>query len=92
MAPTSAVRAGRRFRAFHREGVEVILDVVFSDTGEGNELGPRPLSFRGIDSAIYCSLADDKRFYLVIYFTVASLILLRMKKTSASVRWRGDAQ
>jgi glycogen operon protein len=49
-------------RAFHRDGLEVILDVVFNHTGEANELGPT-LSFRGIDNAIYYWLADDKRFY-----------------------------
>jgi glycogen operon protein len=49
-------------RAFHREGLEVILDVVFNHTGEATELGPT-LSFRGIDNAIYYWLADDKRFY-----------------------------
>jgi len=49
-------------RAFHREGLEVILDVVFNHTGEGNELGPT-LSFRGIDNAIYYWLAGDKRYY-----------------------------
>ena len=50
-------------RAFHRQGVEVILDVVFNHTGEGNELGPT-ISFRGIDNAIYYWLADDRRRYL----------------------------
>jgi glycogen operon protein len=49
-------------RAFHRDGLEVILDVVFNHTGEANELGPT-LSFRGIDNAIYYWLADDRRFY-----------------------------
>jgi glycogen operon protein len=49
-------------RAFHRAGLEIILDVVFNHTGEGNELGPT-LAFRGIDNAIYYWLADDKRFY-----------------------------
>jgi isoamylase len=49
-------------RAFHAEGVEVILDVVFNHTVEGNELGPT-LCFRGIDNAIYYWLNDDKRFY-----------------------------
>ena len=49
-------------RAFHREGLEVILDVVFNHTGEGDELGPT-LAFRGIDNAIYYWLADDKRYY-----------------------------
>ena len=49
-------------RAFHAEGLEVILDVVFNHTVEGNELGPT-LSLRGIDNAIYYWLDDDKRFY-----------------------------
>jgi glycogen operon protein len=49
-------------RAFHRQGLEVIVDVVFNHTGEGNQLGPT-VSFRGIDNAIYYWLADDKRFY-----------------------------
>jgi isoamylase len=49
-------------RALHGEGIEVILDVVFNHTGEGDELGPT-LSFRGIDNAIYYWLADDKRYY-----------------------------
>ena len=49
-------------RAFHREGIEVILDVVFNHTVEGDELGPT-VSFRGIDNAIYYWLDDDKRFY-----------------------------
>ena len=49
-------------RAFHREGLEVILDIVFNHTVEGNELGPT-VSFRGIDNAIYYWLDDDKRFY-----------------------------
>ena len=49
-------------RAFHDAGIEVILDVVFNHTAEGNELGPT-LCFRGIDNAIFYMLADDKRYY-----------------------------
>ena len=47
----------------HDAGLEVIMDVVYNHSGEGNELGPT-LSFRGIDNASYYRLADDKRFYL----------------------------
>jgi len=49
-------------RTFHQAGLEVILDVVFNHTVEGNELGPT-VCLRGIDNAIYYWLADDKRFY-----------------------------
>ena len=51
-------------RALHREGIEVILDVVYNHTGEGNQLGPT-LSFRGIDNASYYRLVqEDKRYYM----------------------------
>ena len=47
----------------HEAGVEVILDVVYNHTAEGNHLGPT-LSFRGIDNAAYYRLVDDdKRYY-----------------------------
>ncbi len=46
----------------HAAGIEVILDVVYNHTAEGNHLGPT-LSFRGIDNASYYMLADDKRYY-----------------------------
>jgi isoamylase len=49
-------------RAFHQAGIEVILDMVFNHTAEGNELGPT-LCFRGMDNAIFYSLAEDKRHY-----------------------------
>ncbi|MBL4942146.1 MAG: glycogen debranching protein GlgX [Colwellia sp.] len=49
---------------FHQAGIEVILDVVYNHTAEGNELGPT-LSFKGIDNASYYRLcAEDKRFYV----------------------------
>ncbi len=49
-------------RTFHQAGIEVILDVVFNHTVEGNELGPT-VCLRGIDNTIYYWLDDDKRFY-----------------------------
>ncbi|HWF69466.1 MAG TPA: glycogen debranching protein GlgX [Mycobacterium sp.] len=50
-------------RAFHEEGIEVILDVVYNHTAEGNHLGPT-INFRGIDNAAYYRLVDeDPRFY-----------------------------
>jgi len=47
----------------HAAGLEVILDVVYNHTAEGNELGPT-LSFKGIDNASYYRLADDRRYYI----------------------------
>jgi isoamylase len=49
-------------RALHEAGIEVILDVVYNHTAEGNHLGP-VLSMKGIDNAAYYRLADDQRFY-----------------------------
>ena len=46
-------------RALHEAGLEVILDVVYNHTAEGNELGPT-LSFRGIDNASYYRLVDGR--------------------------------
>ena len=47
--------------ALHDAGIEVILDVVFNHTAEGNEKGPT-LSFRGIDNAVYYLLDDKGRY------------------------------
>ncbi|ORV19111.1 glycogen debranching protein GlgX [Mycobacterium celatum] len=50
-------------RTFHEAGIEVILDVVYNHTAEGNHLGPT-INFRGIDNAAYYRLEDeDLRFY-----------------------------
>ncbi len=49
-------------RTFHRAGLEVILDVVYNHTGEGNENG-HTLSFRGLDNAIYYMLDREGRYY-----------------------------
>jgi isoamylase len=48
----------------HRAGIEVILDVVYNHTAEGNQLGPT-FSFRGIDNAAYYNLvSDNPRYYM----------------------------
>lgn len=49
-------------KQFHEAGIEVILDVVYNHTAEGNQGGPT-FSFKGIDNASYYRLAEDKRFY-----------------------------
>ena len=51
-------------KALHRAGIEVILDVVYNHTAEGNHLGPM-LSLRGVDNTSYYRLVpDDPRFYM----------------------------
>ena len=50
-------------KELHRAGIEVILDVVYNHTGEGNQLGPT-LSFRGIDNGSYYRLTNDRRYYM----------------------------
>jgi isoamylase len=51
-------------KALHNEGIEVLLDVVYNHTAEGNHMGPT-LSFRGLDNAAYYRLVDDDpRFYM----------------------------
>ena len=51
-------------KTMHTAGIEVILDVVYNHTAEGNQLGPT-LSFRGIDNTVYYrTLADNARYYM----------------------------
>ncbi|MFC5724414.1 glycogen debranching protein GlgX [Streptomyces gamaensis] len=61
-------------RALHAAGIEVILDVVYNHTAEGNHLGPT-LSFRGLDNASYYRLADDPRYYTDTTGTGNSLLM-----------------
>jgi isoamylase len=49
-------------KTMHQAGIEVILDVVYNHTAEGNHLGPL-LSFKGIDNSAYYRLSDDQRYY-----------------------------
>ncbi len=67
---SSSGQRGRQVQEFktmvkemHRAGIEVILDVVYNHTAEGNHMGPM-LSFKGIDNAAYYRLvADNQRYY-----------------------------
>ena len=53
-------------RAFHEAGMEVILDVVYNHTAEGNHLGPT-ICFRGIDNEAYYRLVDGDKFHYMDY-------------------------
>ncbi|MFC8276044.1 glycogen debranching protein GlgX [Streptomyces sp. NPDC057271] len=61
-------------RALHQAGIEVILDVVYNHTAEGNHLGPT-LSFRGLDNPSYYRLANDQRYYTDTTGTGNSLLM-----------------
>jgi isoamylase len=62
-------------RDLHRAGIEVILDVVYNHTAEGNHMGPT-LSWRGIDNAAYYRLVDeDRTFYYDTTGTGNSLLM-----------------
>ncbi|HEX6226235.1 MAG TPA: alpha-amylase family glycosyl hydrolase, partial [Chryseolinea sp.] len=50
-------------KELHKAGIEIILDVVYNHTAEGNQMGPT-LSFKGIDNCSYYRLAEDKRYYM----------------------------
>jgi glycogen operon protein len=50
-------------KELHKADIEVILDVVYNHTAEGNHLGPT-LSFKGIDNAAYYRLMENKRYYM----------------------------
>ncbi len=71
-------RAAKEFKTMvanlHKGGIEVILDVVYNHSGEGNEFGPT-VCFRGIDNAAYYHLADDRRRYVDFTGTGNSLNL-----------------
>ncbi|KWW99987.1 Glycogen debranching enzyme [Carbonactinospora thermoautotrophica] len=61
-------------KALHEAGIEVILDVVYNHTAEGNHLGPT-LSFKGIDNLAYYRLAPDPRYYMDTTGTGNSLLM-----------------
>ena len=62
--PAAAVAEFKQMvKTLHQAGIEVILDVVYNHTAEGNHLGPM-LCFKGIDNAYYYRLTDDKRYYM----------------------------
>ena len=63
-------------KGLHRAGIEVILDVVYNHTGEGNEMGPT-LSLRGVDNAAYYRLVPgEERHYMDFTGTGNSLNML----------------
>jgi glycogen operon protein len=69
-------------KTLHRAGIEVILDVVYNHTGEGNQLGPT-LSLRGVDNAVYYRLQpDNPRYHVDFTGTGNSLNILHHRTMS----------
>jgi isoamylase len=74
---TGAVAEFKRMvRALHRAGIEVILDVVYNHTAEGNHLGPH-LSMRGIDNAAYYRVVGDQPGYYMDYTGTGNSLQMR---------------
>ena len=67
-------------KTLHSAGIEVILDVVYNHTGEGNHLGPT-LSFRGIDNASYYRLVPDNPRYYMDYTGCGNTLNVRHPRT-----------
>ena len=67
-------------KRFHRAGIEVILDVVYNHTGEGNHLGPT-LSFRGLDNRAYYRLDPGNPRYYVDYTGTGNTLDIRHSAT-----------
>jgi isoamylase len=67
-------------KALHAAGIEVILDVVYNHTAEGNHLGPT-LSLRGIDNAQYYRLVDDDPTYYMDYTGCGNSLNVRSPHT-----------
>jgi isoamylase len=60
----------------HEAGIEVILDVVYNHTAEGNHLGPT-VAFRGVDNAAYYRLTEPDRRYYVDYTGTGNTLNVR---------------
>ncbi|MGD9849922.1 MAG: glycogen debranching protein GlgX [Nitrospirales bacterium] len=67
-------------KTLHSAGIEVILDVVYNHTGEGNHLGPA-LSFRGIDNAAYYRLSPENPRYYMDYTGCGNTLNVRHPRT-----------
>ncbi len=67
-------------RTLHEADIEVILDVVYNHTGEGNHLGPT-LSFRGIDNAAYYRVVDDSPQHYMDYTGTGNTLNVRHPHT-----------
>jgi isoamylase len=83
-------------KAYHRAGIEIILDVVYNHTGEGNHLGPT-LAFRGIDNLNYYRMDPEHPFYYTDYTGTGNTLNMLSSRTLQLVMdslryWTGEMQ
>jgi len=83
-------------KAYHKAGIEVILDVVYNHTGEGNHLGPS-LAFRGIDNQSYYRMDPKKPLYYTDYTGTGNTLNMLSSRTLQLVMdslryWANDMQ
>jgi isoamylase len=71
-------------KELHKAGIEVILDVVYNHTAEGNHMGPT-LSFKGLDNAAYYRLKDDEPRYYMDYTGTGNTINARLPNALALI-------
>src|SRR3984957_4692590 len=81
-------------KTMHSAGIEVILDVVYNHTAEGNQLGPT-LSFRGIDNPVYYRTVGDNPRYYTDYTGTGNTLNMRHPRVlqlimDSLVYWRRD--
>lgn len=83
-------------KAYHLAGIEIILDVVYNHTGEGNHLGPT-LAFRGIDNLNYYRMDPEHPFYYTDYTGTGNTLNMLSSRTLQLVMdslryWTGEMQ
>jgi glycogen operon protein len=83
-------------KAYHQAGIEVIIDVVYNHTGEGNHLGPS-LAFRGIDNQSYYRMDPKKPLYYTDYTGTGNTLNMLSSRTLQLVMdslryWANDMQ
>ncbi|QRR00101.1 glycogen debranching protein GlgX [Dyadobacter sandarakinus] len=71
-------------REFHKAGIEVILDVVYNHTAEGNHMGPT-LSFKGFDNASYYRLTEENQRYYMDYTGTGNTLNVQLPNVLALI-------
>ncbi|MBE9463290.1 glycogen debranching protein GlgX [Dyadobacter subterraneus] len=83
-AADQVIEFKKMVKALHKEGIEVILDVVYNHTAEGNHLGPT-LSFRGLDNASYYRLCSDEKSKYMDYTGTGNTLNVQLPNVLALI-------